>query len=204
MTELEKALADIKAMRSVAARGSEFRGYGAVTFAATAVLAVAAAGVQALWLPEPQLRPLAWLVLWAIVAVVSVVLIGAEVVTRSRRIHGGLADEMVQAAAEQLLPALAAGAMLTVVFAWFMPGNMWMLPGLWQVLLSLGAFASRTSLPRAFNLVGFWYLGSGLFCLAFAGGADAFSPWAMAVPFGVGQLLATVLILVTRGRHGEE
>ncbi|MGF1625827.1 MAG: hypothetical protein ACFCVH_13170 [Alphaproteobacteria bacterium] len=203
MTELERALTDIRAMRSQLARGLEFRGYGAATFAATGVLAMLAAVAQALWVASPLVEPVAYLGLWGATAVASILLIGAEVVTRSRRIHGGLADEMVQAAAEQLLPALVTGALVTVVFLFYMPGNLWMLPGLWQIVIALGAFASRRLLPAAFNLVGIWYLGAGLACLAFAKGGLALSPWAMGVPFGVGQLLAAGLILWTRSRHDQ-
>jgi hypothetical protein len=49
-----------------------------------------------------------------------------------------------------------------------------------------------------------WYLACGLGCLAFAGGEAAFSPWAMGLPFGVGQLLAAALIFYVRGRDVED
>ena len=202
MTDLEKALTDIRALRGLAARGTEFRGFGAATFAATGVLAVAAAIVQGWWLEAPVRLPVQYLVLWGGVAVLSILMIGAEVLTRSRRHHGGLADEMVQGAAEQLLPALVAGALITFVIARFSPQALWMLPGLWQIVLGLGAFATRRSLPRPFLVVGLWYLATGRGCLAFAKGAYALSPWAMGVPFGVGQLLAAALILRTGKSHG--
>lgn len=204
MTDLEKALTDIRAMRSQLARGTEFRGYGAITFAATGVLAMAAALAQALWIEAPAVTPIAYFGLWGMIAVISIGLIAAEVITRSRRIHSGLADTMVRSAAEQLLPALIAGALITVVFLRFLPGMLWLLPGLWQIMLSLGAFASRSSLPASFNIVGIWYLATGLACLAYANGADAFSPWAMGAPFGIGQLVAAVLILQTGVRHAEK
>ena len=40
MKDLERALADITAIRSQMARGTQFRGYGPVTVAATGVLAL--------------------------------------------------------------------------------------------------------------------------------------------------------------------
>jgi hypothetical protein len=52
MRDLDKALADITAIRSQMARGAEFRGYGPMTVAATGALAIVAAVVQALWLPS--------------------------------------------------------------------------------------------------------------------------------------------------------
>jgi fumarate reductase subunit D len=208
MRDLDKALADITAIRSQMARGTEFQGYGPVTVAATAVLALIAGGVQALWLPDPGADALTTnvlntIMLWVATAAVSVVLIGIEMVARSRRIHSGLADEMIHAATEQFIPAGVAGALITVVLYRFAPDTLWMLPGLWQIVFSLGFFASCRSLPRPMFAVGVWYLTTGLATLAFANGAQAFSPWAMAVPFGVGQLLMAAILYRSGANHAE-
>jgi hypothetical protein len=64
MEELDRALADITAIRSQLARGAEFRGYGPMTVAATGFVAVAAAGIQALWLPEPASDRLGYVAIW--------------------------------------------------------------------------------------------------------------------------------------------
>ena len=53
MNDLNKALGDISSIRRQVARSTEFRGYGPATLAATGGIAVLAAGVQAVWLPEP-------------------------------------------------------------------------------------------------------------------------------------------------------
>src|SRR5262245_2038748 len=146
MRDLDKALADITAIRSQMARGTEFQGYGPVTVAVTAVLAILAGGMQALWIPEPAAHVSRYLVLWITTAAISVVLIGVEMVARSRRIHFGLADEMIHSATEQFIPAGAAGALLTFVLLRSAPESLWMLPGLWQIVFSLGFFASCRSL----------------------------------------------------------
>jgi fumarate reductase subunit D len=203
MRDLDKALADITAIRSQMARGTEFQGYGPVTVAATAVLALLAGGVQALWLPEPSANVSGYLTLWIATAAVSVVLIGIEMVARSRRIHSGLADEMIHTATEQFIPAGVAGALLTFVLLRVAPDTLWMLPGLWQIVFSLGFFASCRSLPRPMFAVAVWYLATGLACLAFANGAHAFSPCAMALPFGVGQLLMAGILYRSGGNHAE-
>ena len=203
MTELERALSDIGAMRAQMARAAAFKGYGPLAFGATAVIALLAALVQSWLLGDPGsgadsydpatfLR--GYLVVWGGAGVLAAVIIGAEVMLRARRAHVGLADDMIRAAAWQMLPALATGALLTVVLLAYAPGALWMLPGLWQVLLSLGVFASRQSLPGPFMAVGVWYLATGLGCLALAQGLEAFSPWVMGLPFCIGQVLAAVLI----------
>jgi len=205
MRDLDKALADITAIRSQMARGTEFRGYGPATIAATAILAVVAAVVQALWLPDPTSDALAYIALWVATAAVSVLLIGSEMVARTRRIHSGLADEMIHAATEQFIPAGVAGMLLTFVLYRYAPQDLWMLPGLWQIVFSLGLFASCRSLPRAMFVAAVWYLAAGLCALAFANGAHAFSPYAMAVPYGIGQLFIALVVYRANGSvHAEE
>ena len=54
MNSLDKALSDISSIRRQVAHSTEFRGYGPATLASTGILAFAAAGAQALWLPDPD------------------------------------------------------------------------------------------------------------------------------------------------------
>src|SRR6195256_3874279 len=137
-------------------------------------------------------------------AVVCVALIGIEMVARTRRMHSGLADEMIHAATEQFIPAGVAGLLLTVVLFRYAPQSLWMLPGLWQIVFSLGLFASCRSLPRPMFAAAVWYLAAGLCGLAFANGAHAFSPYAMAIPYGIGQrLIALVLYRAVGETDGE-
>jgi len=204
MTDLDRALADITAIRSQMARGAEFRGYGPMTVAAMGVLAVLAAWAQATWLPDPAADVMTYLALWLATATISVVLIGIEMVARTRRIHSGLADEMIRAATEQFIPAGVAGLLLTGVLFHFAPESLWMLPGLWQIVFSLGIFASCRSLPRPMYAAAVWYLVAGLASLALANGAYAFSPFAMAVPFGIGQLYMAAVLYRSIGEQDAE
>jgi hypothetical protein len=204
MTDLDRALADITAIRSQMARGAEFRGYGPMTVAAMGVLAMLAACAQALWLPDPAADVATYLALWVATATISVILIGIEMVARTRRIHSGMADEMIRAATEQFMPAGVAGLLLTAVLFQFAPDSLWMLPGLWQIVFSLGIFASCRSLPRPMFAAAVWYLAAGLASLAFANGDYAFSPFAMAVPFGVGQLYMAGVLYRSIGEQDAE
>jgi len=125
-------------------------------------------------------------------------------VARSHRIHSGLADEMIHVATEQFVPAGVAGGLLTFVLFRFAPQTLWMLPGLWQIVFSLGIFASCRTLPRPMFAAGLWYLAAGLASLAWANGAHAYSPWAMAVPFGIGQLFIATLLYWSVGESDVE
>jgi hypothetical protein len=115
-------------------------------------------------------------------------------VTRSRRMHSELAEAMIRTAVEQFLPAAVAGALITGVLFRFAPQSLSLLPGLWQIIFSLGVFASCRFLPKSMAAVGFWYLATGLVCLALSASGQAFSPWAMGVAFGGGQTLVAILL----------
>ena len=194
MNDLHRALADISAIRGQMARGTVFRGYGPAALAATGLLALVAALVQSQFIEEPLRDIRAYLSLWIATAAVTVLIVAGEAIRRSRRIHDGLADDMLRIAAEQFLPAAIAGVLLTLVLVRTAEPVLWMLPGLWQMLFSLGVFASCRSLPRPMIAVAIWYLVTGLACLVLANGEHALSPWAMGIPFLVGQLLAAVLL----------
>ena len=96
--------------------------------------------------------------------------------------------------ATALTVLLAAGGLLTVAVARGLPEALGLLPGLWQVLFSLGIFASSRLLPRAIWGVAAFYLASGFACLLRARLGAAPAPWAMGVPFGVGQFLAAAVL----------
>ena len=189
MANLNDALADISAIRTQIARGTEFRGYGPTSVAASGVIALFVATFQAHWLQSPIHGYRSYFGIWIVTAAISLTWTGIEMVLRSRRVHRNFANEMIYQAAEHFLPALAAGLLLSVVVIRFAPHSVWMLPGLWQVMFSLGVFASCQFLPRPMYLVGMWYLAAGLICLAVGRDDGSFSPWVMGVPFGIGQLL---------------
>lgn len=205
MPQVDEALAEIRAIRVQIARGSEFHGYGPLSVAASGLLALLFAAAQGHWPDTLARSSLGFVAGWIAVAATSLLLTGTETLMRTRRVHSGSAQEMIQSAAEQFLPAIMTGLLLTAVLGRFTPGNSWMLPGLWQLLFSLGIFASCRFLPRHMSLAGIWYVASGLSCLAMGPPDASLSPWEMGIPFGAGQLLtAGVLQFGYRGDHGRK
>src|ERR1700677_1310598 len=196
MDELHKALGEISSIRRQMARSTEFRGYGPATLAATGFLAILAAGAQAIWLPYPANHVPIYLGIWISTAIVSAALIVVQMVTRTHRMHSGMADAMIRMAVEQFLPSAAAGALLTLVLLRSTPSALWMLPGLWQIIFSLGVFSSCRFLPRQIAVAGLWYLLTGLACIALAD-SRALSPLTMGISFGVGQLLVAGILFFT-------
>ncbi len=194
MTELHRALSEIRSIRGQLARGMEFRGYGPGALAVTGLLAWLAAIAQWSWLGAHVTDIHAYLRVWVPTAVISFALIVVEAQPRARRVHGGLAPQMMRAALEQFLPPLSAAFLVTIVILLRAPGISWMLPGLWQVIFSLGVFASCRLLPRPIFAVGVWYLACGLGCLALGTRGEALSPWAMGIPFGLGQWMVSLAL----------
>ena len=148
MSDLHNALGDISNIRKQMARSTQFRGYGPATLAGTGVVALLAAVAQAFWLPDPANHIQAYLSLWIGTAVLSSAVAGVQIYTRTRRLHSGLSDEMIRTAVEQFMPAVGAGMLITGVLVHFAPTVLWMLPGIWQVIYSLGVFSSCRFLLR--------------------------------------------------------
>jgi len=203
MNDLHKALGDISSIRRQVAHSTEFRGYGPMTLAATSVFALAAAALQALAIPDPANHLAGYLGIWITTAAFSAGVIAIEMYARTRRIHSGMADEMIRMAVEQFLPSVGVGGCVTLVLVRFVPTSQWMIPGLWQVIFSLGVFASCRFLPRSVAAVGAWYLLTGLACLMLAD-QRALSPWAMGIPYGVGQMMVAGILLFNAREDGDE
>ncbi len=185
------------------AEGTVFRGYGPATLASTGLLALLAAGAQALWVVSPETHMAAYIGIWVMTAAVSAAWIGVQTVNRAQRMHSGMADEMIRMAVEQFLPSLAVGVLVTMVLVVSVPTALWMLPGLWQIVFSLGIFSSCRFLPRPVIAVGAWYLLTGLGCLSLAG-ERALSPWTMGVAYGVGQGMLAGVLYVTARENADE
>jgi hypothetical protein len=203
MNDLNRALGDISSIRRQMARSTEFRGYGPATLAATGLIAVLAAGVQAALLQDPAAHISTYLSIWICTASLSAALTGIQMYTRTRRMHSGMSQEMMHMAVEQFLPAVGAGLLTTLVLVRYVPAALWMIPGIWQIIFSLGVFSSCRFLPRPMLAAGAWYLLTGLVCISL-GSNRALSPWTMGISYGAGQLLVAAILLFSAHEGTDE
>jgi len=201
--QLHDALSQIADIRRQMERTRVFRGYRSATTLFTAGVAVLAAVVQSLWLPEPARHMDHYVALWVIAAVVCIAVVGVEIVIRYRRSDSSLQKELTLLAVQQFVPSLVVGGLLMLALDEFAHPSLWLLPGLWSVLFGQGILASRQVLPKALTFVGAFYLLWGLVCIGLFRGVSAFSPWAMGVPFGVGQAVAAGVLYWTLERRHE-
>jgi hypothetical protein len=202
--ELRDALTQIAEIRLQMARTEMFRGYRALPVAFSGVVACSAAVAQSLWIADPAREVSSYLTLWVGAALLSTIAAGIGMILRARSGGTTLSREITWLAVGQFTPCLAAGGLVTAILATSVPEALWILPGIWQILFSLGIFASYRLLPRATFGVAVFYLFTGAICLAAAHGESALTPWAMGVPFGVGQLYAAAVLYWTLERGHDE
>ena len=153
---------------------------------------VIAATAQLVALDDPAAEPLGYLAVWIGTAIVCG---SAAAIVVARRAHlsaSRLDVANLRNAALQFLPSLVAGALFTTWIATAKPELLWLLPGVWQLLFGLGNLAAQMVLPAAARCVGVLYLCSGAWCLWLD--QAALDPWAMGLPFAVGQLALAVIL----------
>jgi hypothetical protein len=196
--ELREALTQISEIRQRVAQAEVFRGYRAVPVAFSGLLALATALVQMFCLPEPQSNTPAYLALWVSAAGVSILATGLEIYLHHRHARSPLARQLTWLALRQFAPCLVAGALVFLAVVTYASDLLWILPGLWAMLFSLGIFASYRLLPKPTFWVGTFYMFAGTMLLTLR--EDALSPWAMGLPFGAGQLFAAAILYWTLER----
>ena len=202
--ELREALSHIAEIRARVAVSEGFRGYRAFPVGVSGVLAVVVALVQPFLVPDPGGDLPGYLTLWLATALAGAAAAASGIWWRWRTVDQPLSQQLTRLAVSQFLPCLAAGGLVTLAVARHAPEAGWMLPGLWQVLFSLGIFASCRLLPRPILGVAIFYLACGTLNLAAHTASSAYSPWGMALPFGVGQLATAIILYWHLERRDDE
>ncbi len=192
--ELDDALNQIADIRLQMAHTRVFRGYRSSTTFFSAIVAATAATIQTIYLPNPSQNLTAYLWLWLTAAAICIASVAVRIVTLLRRDNSSLQRELTLQAVEQFTPCIVIGALLTFILVRVAWSSLWIMPGLWTILFGMGTLASRRILPRGIALVGAFYLICGLLSIVWAQTAYPFSPWAMALPFGIGQSAAAAIL----------
>ena len=201
--ELREALQQISEIRGHLATTETFRGYRAVSAAATGLMAVLAAVLQGWLIRDAASDPLRYVVLWTATAVLCLAGSGLQVLYVYLLQQSAHRRAATRIATGQLLPALTAGALVTFTLGRRGLAEICLLPGLWAVLFGMGVFACRRQMPRAIGWVALFYLLSGAAVLAFLPGPAALSPWLMGSVFGIGQSAAALVLYWNLERNGQ-
>lgn len=199
--ELRDALVQIAEIRRQMAKNDVFRGYRSAPVAFSGVLALVGALAQTRFIADPLAEVPQYLTVWMGMAVLSVAAVAAEMAVRMVWTHDWKYLEPTRLAVEQFLPPMITGLLLTVIVVRQAPEHLALLPGVWQILFSLGIFASARLLPKAIFLIGGFYLCSGVTVLIWARDGFSLEPWCMGLPFAVGQFMAAGILYWTLERR---
>jgi hypothetical protein len=203
--ELREALNQIAEIRHRLAESELFHGYRAVPVAASGLLALLGGWLQPIMVVDPVDNLRAYVLLWSAVAALSMLAAGLTMGLRDHFAGPSHTRLLTWIALRQFVPSLCSGAVATVAIVRFAPEAGWLLPGLWQLFFAQGVFASCRILPRSVYLVAAFYLTTGSLHFLVFREARALSPWAMALPFGGGQLLTALILYWTlERRHAVE
>lgn len=197
---LREAFDNLATIRERLAESELFRAYRALPVTISGILAIAAGILQPLIAPEPMLHYALYVALWLSVAILSLTAAGMTMWMRDHFAGPSHTRAITWLAIRQFVPCLVAGAAVTGVIIRETPESAWLLPGLWQLFFCQGIFASCRLLPRPVFAIGVFYLLSGVATLELFRDAWALSPLAMAVPFGLGQLMTASILYWTLER----
>ena len=203
MSNLDKAIADLADIRSLLTEANLFRGFGPAVIAGTGLIALSVMAIQLVRPEQFASSPVQMLTMWVLCALLATSLIGLEMLALSRRHHGKNALTMCMHILEAFFPAAIAGALIGIIVMTQAPEQAWILPGIWQICIGVGTFASVRFLPRQVYFAAAFYLIAGAAVLIIASQSQSVSPLHMGIPFGIGQfIMAATLKLFTAQRKG--
>jgi uncharacterized membrane protein HdeD (DUF308 family) len=190
--DFPRALTQIAEIHEQIAKGEIYRGYRSLPIAASGLVGIVAAVVQPI--ASDASDPIAFVWYWTLVAAVAALVGISEIVynyvlheqasgrRRTRRVLG------------QFLPGILGAAVLTASFVHLSPRLVALLPGVWAICFGIGTFSSRPYLPRASGLVALFYFAAGSLLLWTANLVAPLNGWHVGATFGIGQLLAAMVL----------
>lgn len=149
-----RAMENLRYIRETMERAGSFTavsGWGEVAIGLTAL--------GAAWLAHRQATPEAWLGVWLAEALLAVAIGGGAMAWKARQMGTQLLSQAGKKFIRSLVPALSAGAVLTVALV--QTGSYWLLPGVWLLLYGVavvtgGALSVRSvpAMGAAFMVLG--------------------------------------------------
>ena len=209
--QLRDALSDIADMKAVLDRNQPLRGFRSIAIGISAAFVLLGSFIQ-LHVNLTD-RPSYYLDIWLCVAIASLFMTAVEMIVRGRRSNEFAVWKMHGRVIGSLMPSFVAGAIITAALIIdfdaktkfsFCLRNMWLLPGVWSVIYSLGLFSCCKLFHRSTQVAAIYYLVAGCFYLWANWSTRIVDAWHMVAIFGVGQcLLAAILYWKVERRYGK-
>ena len=187
-----RALDQIEEIHRQIAKGEVYRGYRSVPVALSGVIGLVAAGLQPATLGPAD--PIGFALYWTAVAAAAAFVGSSEIIYNYVVHEDATGRRKTRKVVGQFLPSLVGGAAMTVCFTRLSAALVALLPGLWAICFGIGIFASRPYLPRASGWIALFYYAAGFTLLWTARGPEPLTGWWVGGTFGVGQLLAAVVL----------
>ncbi len=190
---VHQALAQIRTMHRYVVERQRFKGYSGRARALSGSLAL----ITAYWLSlQPGRSSSSTLTMWLGVAMAGAAInYGAVLFWFLGEPQGDRQTVRLKPAIE-VVPALAAGAALTIAF-WRDGAFDYVVPT-WMILFGIGNLASRHVLPKEISWIGLFYMVSGAVLLFGAPRLGLSNPWPMGIIFFVGEWLGGLIIFFDR------
>ena len=199
--DISRALAQVAEIHEQIAKGEVYRGYRSVPVAASGLIGIAAAIVQPGAIGAAD--PIGFVIYWTLVACCAGFVGISEIVFNYCVHEDGAARRRTRRVVGQFLPSVLGGAIITASFVHLSAALVPLLPGLWAICFGIGAFASRPYLPRATGAVALFYYAAGIVLLWIARGPQPLAGWWVGGTFGIGQLLAAMVLYWNLEREAE-
>ncbi len=205
--QLREALSDIAQIRSLLDRNQAYRGFRSIAIGISAVFVLMGSLVQLS--ADLAHSPSRYLDIWLCVALGSLMVTAVEMIVRGRKSNDTSVWKMHGKLAISILPCFVVGALLTATLVLdsknpmhLVRDNLWLLPGSWALIYSLGLFACCNLLHRTTRIAAIYYLLAGCTYLLCNWKTHQISAWHMVAIFGVGQLVLAAILYWKVERHG--
>lgn len=189
--DVSRALSQIAEIHQQIAKGELYRGYRPLPVAASGLIGIVAASLQPRDLPVRD--PVAFVWYWCAVAALAG-LVGASEIAYNYVREDDADRRRTRRVVGQFLPSMVGAAAITASFVHLSDTLIPLLPGLWAICFGIGVFASRPYLPRASGFVALFYYAAGIALLWQARGPGSLHGWWIGATFGIGQLLAALVL----------
>ena len=190
--DVNRALDQIAEIHQQLAKAEVYRGYRSLPLAASGVIGLAAAWMQPERLGADD--PVGFVLYWTVIAAAAGFVGSSEILFNYIVHDDGSGRRRTRKVVGQFLPSLAGGAAIGLGLTRTSPDMVPLLPGLWAMCFGIGTFASRPYLPRASGWIGLFYYVAGFVLLWIARGPVPLTGWWVGGTFGVGQLLAALVL----------
>jgi hypothetical protein len=190
--DFSRALGQIADIHQQLVKSETYRGYRSLPLAASGLIGLAAA-----WAQTPGLGvsdPVGFVVYWVAIAACAG-FVGASEIVYNYIVHDDrAARRRTRLVVGRFVPSVLAGAIITASFVHLGAALVPLLPGLWAICFGIGTFASRPHLPKSSLAVALFYYGAGVILLWIARGPEPLHGWWVGGTFGVGQLMAALVV----------